>query len=116
MTTFYVNHGAETEGDGLSPDAPFKTIDKALEMTKDLNAEAAAGHGIIVNCNLGLGVKVSEGEGGRVVIEVNPNPLDGYWSIPPVRPDALINFMEETAVRWLQEVAPHRLALGANER
>lgn len=81
---------------------------KGMSM-KDLNAELAAGRGIISNCNAGFGIKFSETGDGRVAIEVDPTPAHAEWPL-------VAAFMEETAVEWLKQVAPHRLALGADER
>jgi hypothetical protein len=82
-----------------------------MNMSKDLNAEAAAGHGIVVNCNLGFGIRVEETEDGRANIYVAQNIITPDYDGPAIRA-----FMEQTAVEWLRQVAPHRLALGANER
>ena len=64
------------------------------------------GKGVIANCNVGHGIKITEADDGRGKIEVDPSPpcaqMEGAT--------ALRHFMEETAVAWLQLVAPHRLS------
>ena len=63
------------------------------------------GPSIVSNCGIGHGIKFVETETGLLKIEVDPEP-------PYATQEdcvALRKFMEETAVRWLQQVAPHRL-------
>lgn len=75
--------------------------------------EIPPGHAALIRCSFGLGVRVLKREdpdepdeaGNRIRIEVDPMPISGGYDGPALR-----SFMEETAVAWLQRVAPHRLA------
>ena len=61
---------------------------------------------IIANCRFGFGVKVSpHPEDGVPYIHVPEQPIEPGYNGPALRA-----FMESTAVAWLQQVAPHRLA------
>lgn len=71
-------------------------------------SELAAGKGVLLNCNLGLGVEVTELPDGRASIHVSPTPITNGYDGPALRA-----FMEETAVKWLEVVAPHRLNIGS---
>lgn len=74
-------------------------------------ARLANGRAAIINCNVDLGVGIEEIEGGRARFFVDPKPpgADNQASV------ALRLMMEETAVKWLKIVAPHRLSFGAND-
>jgi len=79
---------------------------------KTLDEKAAAGFGIICNANIGFGIKVTELDDGRVSIAVDLSP----YGLENRDYSALREFIETTAIEWLRQVAPHRLALGANDR
>lgn len=64
------------------------------------------GKSAIIRCRFGLGVRVEDGEDGMPSIIVDPSPANAD------RQDcvALRLHMENIAVAWLQQVAPHRLS------
>jgi hypothetical protein len=78
----------------------------------DIDQKVADGKGVICNVNFGFCIKVTEADDGRANIEIDPEPINAGNPVCA----ALRGFMEDTAVEWLRQVAPHRLALGANER
>lgn len=78
--------------------------DKAL-------AAIADGKSVIMNCCFGFGVGVTEMEDGRAQLMVQKQIISPGYDGPAIR-----SFMEEVAVAWLRQVAPHRLALGADDR
>lgn len=66
---------------------------------------------LIFNCCFGFGVGVGETDDGRAKLEVMKDIITPDYNGPAIR-----SFMEEIAVAWLQQVAPHRLALGGDDR
>lgn len=68
-------------------------------------ARIANGRSVVINCFLGWGISIDSPEGERAAITV-------YEDMDP-EPDhvAISDFMEATAVKWLERVAPHRLSL-----
>ncbi|MFC7663676.1 hypothetical protein ACFQWF_14580 [Methylorubrum suomiense] len=60
----------------------------------------------LIRTCLGLGVQVIEHSNGRLGIAVDQEPPGASNT----EYKALREFMEETAVAWLRQVAPHRLA------
>lgn len=62
----------------------------------------------IIRCILGLGVIVAEADdgSGRAYIAVDPKPFGA--TNPEYK--GLRTVMEEIAVTWLRQVAPHRLS------
>ena len=63
--------------------------------------------------DVGLGVRTRELPNGYVAVEIDPNPLKpehhgACFDLAQVK-----TCLEEMAVSWLEQVAPHRLAFGA---
>jgi len=71
----------------------------------DILDSLVAGRGVLMNANVGFGVKISGTHDGRVSIDVDPAPIFEKHDGPAVR-----EFMEKVAVMWLEVVAPERLA------
>ena len=69
-------------------------------------AAIAAGRAVMMNVNLGFGVRLKHVEGGRYCLSV----IDDLKARGP----AELAWIEETAVRWLELNAPHRLNYGCD--
>lgn len=90
--------------------AVLRNPEEELIRDKALHA-LADGKSVIMNCCFGFGVGVGETDDGRAKLEVIKDIISPGYDGPAIR-----SFMEETAVAWLRQVAPHRLALGADDR
>lgn len=83
----------------------------SAERAAAIAADFIAGKGIIANCHLGFGIKITPRDGGGACIGVVSDVIGPGYDGTAIR-----QWAEETAVGWLRQVAPHRLALGANDR
>lgn len=85
---------------------------------EELNSETAAAvkelvgaKPVLMNFCIGFGIFVGETTDGHAKLEVMKDVISPGYDGPALR-----SFMEDIAVAWLRQVAPHRLALGADDR
>lgn len=89
----------------------------------DVVSKMRAGFSIMHNLTFDFGVKVVADNDGRALIVVNEDPIGSgsfaegvievvlqFGSDDNPKDGALREFMERIAVKWLEKVAPHRLA------
>lgn len=92
---------------GMPEDAPARTFVSTLERPEvNETLTVPPNQSAMIRMRFGLGVHVVEHTDGRVGIAVDPHPLGASDRTCK----ALREFMEGTAVTWLRQVAPHRLA------